>query len=55
VSDDGGQYEPTPYDIGLTDVPDMSWPEYRQLPEQSWPICLGAVVTEPQAEHEAGL
>lgn len=45
-------YEPTPYDVDLTDDPDAGWPEFRAKSE-----ALGVIWAEvdPEAEKELGI
>jgi hypothetical protein len=45
------QYEPTPYDLGITDDPDACWPE---LADRPIPFTL-TPAAEALIEAEAGL
>lgn len=45
-------YEPTPYDVDLTDDPDVGWPEYRARSEV---LSVNRTEADPEAEKELGI
>ena len=52
---DLGRFEPTPYDLGISDNPDASWPDPQAEPEPAEPSFIGGLPEDRitvTAEHE---
>jgi hypothetical protein len=53
MADDGRQYEATPYDLGLTDNAELSWPAWREaegVPAAAAPCMVPSQDREAEAE-----